>query len=346
MKESFTRSIRRIHAVIWSRSAEFIRDKSTLGWTLAAPIVFVISLSYAFSGPGTPLFKVAVLVSTGAKLDKASHPFFSTPKILFFEEEIRDEGIRKVQLQRIDMLIDMTFSPGRYWINSQSPASPLVEQALRGSGGPSLERQIARGAGVRYVDWVLPGVLAVNMMSSCLFGVGYVVVRYRKTGHLMRLEATPLRAYEFLIAQVLSRLALILLINTAIFVACLLVFGVRMIGSYWLLFFIALLGGFSMIAISLLVSAQTSSEELAGSILNLVSLPMMFLGGAFFSLDGTPQRMQELASILPLTHIVSGARAIMLEGAGVAQIAPELEFLFIIGMVFLILGAVRFRWRQ
>ena len=94
----------------------------------------------------------------------------------------------------------------RYWVNTDSPKGYVVEKLLRAEH-PAPSAKPVTGAAVRYVDWLFPGILGMNMMFSCLFGVGYVVVRYRKSGFLKRLHATPLTAFEFLSAQVLSRLS-------------------------------------------------------------------------------------------------------------------------------------------
>lgn len=337
---------RRLRAATWARSLEFIRDKSSLGWNVVFPVLLVLGLAYVFSGPGQPMFKVGVLAPAGAALDEKLHPFLATPQVQFYREEAGEAALHKVQLQRIDMLVDFSAAPARYWINEQSPKGKLLEQLLRGAGGAPLQREATSGAQVRYVDWVTPGVLGMNMMFSCLFGIGYVIVRYRKNGYLKRLNATPLRAFEFLLAQLLSRLLLIVLVNAAVFAACRLLLHLRMEGSWWDLLLLTVLAAFSMIAMGLVVSARINSEELAGGILNVISTPMMVVCGVFFSIDGTPRILQLTAQLLPLTHLINGARAIMLDGAGLQQIAPNLLALAAMSLVYLVLGAALFKWRQ
>lgn len=337
---------RRLRAATWARSLEFIRDKSSLGWNVVFPVLLVLGLAYVFSGPGQPMFKVGVLAPAAAALDEKLHPFLATPQVQFYREDAGEAALHKVQLQRIDMLVDFSAAPARYWINEQSPKGKLLEQLLRGAGGAPLQRQATSGAQVRYVDWVTPGVLGMNMMFSCLFGIGYVIVRYRKNGYLKRLNATPLRAFEFLLAQLLSRLLLIVLVNAAVFAACRLLLHLRMEGSWWDLLLLTVLAAFSMIAMGLVVSARINSEELAGGILNVISTPMMVVCGVFFSIDGTPRILQLAAQLLPLTHLINGARAIMLDGAGLQQITPNLLALAAMSLVYLVLGAALFKWRQ
>ena len=337
---------RRLRAATWARSLEFIRDKSAVGWNVIFPVLLVVGLAYVFSGPGQPMFKVAVVAPEGAALDASLHPFLATPQVQFYREARAADAVHKVQLQRIDMLLDFTATPARYWVNEQSPKGKLLEQLLRGAGGAALQRQATQGAEVRYVDWVTPGVLGMNMMFGCLFGIGYVIVRYRKNGYLKRLNATPLRAFEFLLAQLLSRLVLIVLVNVAVFGACRALLHLRMEGSYWNLLLLTVAANFCMIAMGLVVSARLSSEELAGGILNVISTPMMVMCGVFFSIDGAPHALQIAAQLLPLTHLINGARAVMLDGAGFTQILPNLAALAAMSVVYLTLGAALFKWRQ
>jgi ABC-type multidrug transport system permease subunit len=340
--------LRRLGASTWARSLEFVRDSSALGWNLVFPILLVAGLAFVFSGPGQPLFKVAVIAPAEAKLDTHLHPFLDTPQVQFYRETVdtRAAALHKVKLQRIDMLVDFTETPAQYWINEQSQKGVLLERLLKGAGGAELSRETTRGSEARYVDWVAPGVLGMNMMFACLFGIGYVIVRYRKNGYLKRLNATPLRAVEFLLAQLLSRLALILIVNVGVFAACKLLLGLRMEGSYWTLLLVTALGAFSMIAMGLVVSARLASEELAGGILNVISTPMMVVCGVFFSMDGAPRAIQIFAEFLPLTQLLTAARAIMLDGAGLADVAYQVIALAAMSVVYLVLGAALFKWRQ
>jgi ABC-2 type transport system permease protein len=183
------------------------------------------------------------------------------------------------------------------------------------------------------------------MMFSCLFGVGYVVLRYRKSGFLKRLHGTPLTAFEFLTAQVLSRLSLILFLTSALYAGIGTIIHFHSAGSIGLLLLIAVIGSLSMIALGLTVAARFASEELVGGLLNLLTWPMMLLSGVWFSLEGSPRWVVWVADIFPLTQILDAARAVMLDGAGIRQIAPNLIYLAATTLVFLAFGAWAFKWR-
>ena len=240
------------------------------------------------------------------------------------------------------MLIDA--ATNRYWINNESPKGYLVEKVMPASLKSILHKQTVSGKQIRYVDWVIPGILSMNMMFSALFGVGYVIVRYRKNGMLKRLKATPVSAFEYLGAQIISRLLLIMVITIFIFYGTNLIIGYAMFGSQLSLFLVFALGAINLISLGLIVAARTHSEETAGGLLNLITWPMMFLSGVWFSLEGTNPVMQKLAQILPLTHITAAARAIMIDGAGLGDVSYHLLVLIGQTIVFLIVGAWLFRW--
>ncbi|HEX5635701.1 MAG TPA: ABC transporter permease, partial [Gammaproteobacteria bacterium] len=205
-------------------------------------------------------------------------------------------------------------------------------------------REMLTGPQIRYVDWLIPGVLGMNMMFSALYGVGYVIVRYRKNGVLKRLKATPLNALEFLSAQLASRLWLILAVVTVIYVGTNFFVNFIMHGNYLHLLAVFALGAFSMICLGLVVAARLRSEELADGMLNLATWPMMFLSGVWFSLDGLHPWVQKLGQVFPLTHITTAARAIMLDGASLGDVAGHLAILAVMSLIFLLLGAFLFRW--
>ncbi|MGK2940326.1 MAG: ABC transporter permease [Immundisolibacter sp.] len=337
--------LRRYLALTHARNMEFLRDRASLGWNLLFPLVMVAGLAVILGGPPRPLFKVAV-IGAGEPVAVSTHPFLGTRYAEFFTlaADQREAAVAKVGRHRLDMLIDFSAAP-RYWINPESPKGYVLERLLVAAGGPSLAHGAVPGRPIRYIDFLLPGILGMNMMFSCLWGVGYVVVRYRKSGFLKRLNATPVRPIEFILAQLTSRLALIMGITLVVYVGTDWVIGFRMEGSHTLLLLVATLGALAMIAMGFVVAAFVTSEELAGGILNLVSWPMMLLSGVWFSMEGSQPWLQQLAAVFPLTHLVGAARAIMLDGAGVREVAAQVLTLGGMTVAFLVIGARIFRWR-
>ena len=337
--------LKRIHAVFLARNREFLRDRGTLAWNILMPVILVFGLAFVFGGEGRSQYTVGVLHQASA-IDAGAHPFLDTRFIEFVPVSNAADGFRKVARHRLDLLVSFG-DERRYWVNPESPrgyfAERLLLQADAAAGGQMQKEQIS-GDPIRYVDWVLPGILGMNMMFSCLFGVGYVVVRYRKNGFLKRLRATPLQPAEFIVAQVASRLLLVLVVTTFVYLATHFILDTRMDGSYLTLLLVAAVGSISMVSLGLLIAARVTSEELAGGLLNMISWPMMILSGVWFSLEGAGPAVQGLAKIFPLTHILDSARAVMLDGASLADIAPNMIMLTVLSLVFLALGARFFRW--
>jgi ABC-type multidrug transport system permease subunit len=326
----------RFFAVVKARNIEFFRDRSSLGWNLLFPVLMLVGLSFVFSGDGRAVYKVGVL-----NLTQSQSSFLETKYIGFIDYQ--ETALAKVKLEQhsIDLLVDFTMQ--RYWVNQGAPNSYLVEKIFLNTH-QNFQRIETQGRKIRYVDWVLPGILGMNMMFSCLFGVGYVIVRYRKNAVLKRLKATPLSALEFVSAQLVSRLFIVMFMSSVVYIGCNLFFDFYMLGSYFDLFIIAVLGAFSLITLGLLVASRSKSEELIGGLLNLSSWPMMLLSGVWFSLEGAPNAVKVIADFLPLTHLVAGARKIITEGATLAGISYHVSMLMIMSAVFLTLGAYLFSW--
>ena len=336
----------RFFAVFKARNIEFFRDKSSLGWNLLFPVLLLVGFSFIFSGDGRSAYKVGVIttdiIAANVMTSKAQdNPFKSTRFIDFIDYRDLNEATRKLSRHTIDLVIDNQTK--QYWVNEESAKSYLVEKIFNEQLTP-YSRFETSGKKIRYVDWVLPGILGMNMMFSCLFGVGYVIVRYRKNSVLKRLQATPLSAFEFVTAQLLSRLFIVMFMSIVVYTGCNFIFDFYMLGRYFDLLIIGMLGAFCLISLGLLVASRSKSEELIGGLLNLTSWPMMMLSGVWFSLEGAPPALKTLADFLPLTHLVAGARAVITEGASLGDISYHVNILLLMSAVFLSLGAYFFSW--
>lgn len=337
---------RRILAILHARNREFYRDRAGLGWNIVMPVVFVFGFALIFSGEPQALFKVGILTQQQTIADMVS-PFIDTKHIDFIIVDDSADAITKVERHQLDLLLDPSNAP-RYWVNEHSQKGYLSERlmlaAYAEAGGPQPQRQTVSGRALRYVDWVIPGILAMNMMFSCFWGVGWVIVRYRKNGVLRRLQATPLSAFEFLSAQVLSRLLVVLTATSLVYIGANLFLDFIMRGSYLALFIIYTTGAMCLISMGLIIAARLRTEELADGLLNIFSWPMLLLSGVWFSMEGTSGAAQFLSQIMPLTHLVNAARAVMVDGAGLAQVLPEIALLGSMGLILLLIAAALFRW--
>lgn len=366
-------------AMFKARTMEFVRDRGTLIWNLVFPVILVFGFAFAITG-NDKLFKVGVFGggSTAEIVAAAGHPGSGVPAILADEqvqlvrynpqETPQEVVLKRLSQHQIEMLIDLDSK--QYWLNPESPKSRLLKRlfnteqaAVQGAtettinhgasanepiaAGHSLDgytEQIASGKAVRYVDWLVPGAIGMNMMFSCLFGVGFVIVRYRKNGVLKRLKATPVSALNFVIAQGASRFVIVLATAILVYVGTNAILHFTMNGSYLLLLLVTAMAIVAMIALGLVFAARFKSEELANGLMNLVTFPMMVLSGVFFSLEGQPDVVQKVALAFPLTHFTEASRKIMLDGAGLAAISPNLLYLGVASIIFISVAAWLFKW--
>lgn len=329
-------NLKRFLAVFKARNLEFFRDRSSLSWNLIFPVVLLVGFAFVFSGDGRAVYKVGVING-----EASATQFSKTKYIEFVNYPSESIALLKLGQHNIDLLLDITGQ--RYWVNELSPKSYMAEQVFVAANDP-YQRHVTQGEKIRYVDWVLPGILGMNMMFSSLFGVGYVIVRYRKNAVLKRLKATPLTAIEFVSAQLISRLFIVLFMSAVIYIGCNWFFNFYMLGSYFDLIIVAVLGSMSLISLGLLIACRSKSEELTGGLLNLASWPMMMLSGVWFSLEGAPEFVKQLAQALPLTHMIDAARRVMTEGATLTDLAYPLSMLVAMTVVFLLIGASLFSW--
>ena len=337
-------SFKRFLALFLTRNKEFMRDRSSLSWNILMPVLVVAGFSFAFSGDVSKEYKVGVIHENHASL--AAKDFLRLKYIDFYtigstQNEI-SRSIVKVQRHQVDLLLDAKTQ--QYWVNTESAKGYFIEKILLSTNTKAFSKKSVIGKKIRYIDWVIPGILSMNMMFSALFGVGFVIVRYRKNGMLKRLKATPITALEYLSAQIASRMILILLVTAFVFYGTHFFVDFVMNGSHLALFLVFGLGALSMISLGLIIAARISSEETAGGLLNLFSWPMMFFSGVWFSLEGAAPIMQSIAEIFPLTHVTSAARAIMIDGASLLDISYHLLVLTIQSVVFLLFGSWFFKW--
>ncbi len=336
-----------------ARNHEFFRDRAAFGWNFAFPFLIIVGFGLIFGAKEHNQFKIGLFPGESRQAGMANTvpaAFQQGRYLQFINFASQVEGEQKLQHHKIDLLLDSRSPDHRYWINDSSPNGYIAEQIFLASLVPASEKlatkQLVRGVQIRYIDWLFPGILGMNMMFSALWGVGYVVVRYRKNGALKRLKATPLTPLEYLSAQMLSRIFLLMFTIVIVWIGSHLIFKFQVHGSYGALALIFFLGGLSLCSMGLVLAARGTSEEFTSGILNFVSWPMMFLSEVWFSLEGSPVWVQTLAKIFPLTHLLTGARKIMNEGASLVDVQRECLILVIITIISLTIAARLFSWNK
>jgi len=343
----------RFWSIFIARNKEYYRDRASFGWNIVFPFLIIFGFALLFQKGGQQPYKVAVLISNDNEIHSmiqkqvCAHALFTC--IPYSDKTL---AIDKLNHHKLDIVIKNSPLPLNYWINTSSPKGVLSEGLLTRGCTPKKElnqrliRQTIESNPIYYIEWLFPGIICMGMMFSALFGVGYSIVRYRQNGVLKRLKATPLTSFEFLCAQIVSRLLMIVTTNTILFTGCSFLLGFQCKGSYIHLLIFFSMGTISVISLGLIVAARIQTEELANGLLNLITWPMMFLSEVWFSIEGAPEWIHNVACCLPLSHVTHGLRRILNDGAHLSELSIEMLYLSLMTFVFLSVGSYMFKWTR
>jgi len=349
-------SFKRMWALFVARNFEFIRDRAGFGWNILFPFLIVAGFGVMFSSDSGSEFKLGVFpVNPGQMIVRE----LKIPGRLKTCEFIRivpfktyDEAMDKLLHHKIDILLENKDKKFRYWITDSSPKGYVLEKVVRESVIPEkifaskMIKQQIKGEQIRYIDWLFPGILGMNIMFSSLFGVGYVIVRYRRSGVLKRLKATPVTAFEYLSAQMVSRVLILLSTSFLVWFGCDFFFSFQMQGSYFDVFVVFLAGTICLVSLGLVIACRGTNEELTNGAINFICWPMMFLSEVWFSLEGASGWVKAVAKALPLTHFLTAARKIINDGATLGDVSSEIFILLVMSLVFLAIGSLLFSWTR
>ncbi|HAK96403.1 MAG TPA: ABC transporter permease [Planctomycetes bacterium] len=333
--------------LLW-RLAEFRREPEVIFWVFVFPLLLAIGLGIAFRDRAPEKLPVAVLEGAGAAEMAAA--LAAAPQVAC---EIMDEAraARALRLGKV-VLLAAPGDPIRYRFDPARPESVLaraaVDAALQRAAGrqdPAATRDDAISEpGGRYIDFLIPGLLGMNLMGGGMWGVGYMIVEMRIRKLLKRLMATPMRRTDFLLAIVASRL-IFMLAETAVLLVCgRWLFGVEIQGSAAGIVFVGLLGSLCFSGLGLLTASRARKIETISGLINFVMLPMYVLSGVFFSAERFPAAFQPYIQALPLTALNDALRAVILEGATLASQWGELCIMGAWGGVAFALALRWFRW--
>ncbi len=335
------------------RYREFFREPEAVFWVFVFPVLLTAGLGIAFRNQAPERTPVAV-VGHGAGAQTLVDALTRSPDILataLSEPEAADA----LRTGRVALVVVPAGEAGsvEYRFDTGRPESRtarlVVDDALQRAAGRSdpvgvTDRQV-REPGSRYVDFVVPGLLGMNLMGSGIWGLGFAIVDARRKKLLKRLIATPMSRTQFLASFVLSRLTM-LVIEVGVLVGfAVLAFGVPVRGSLPSLLFICLLSALSFGALGLLLASRARTVEGVSGLMNLVMLPMWIFSGVFFSASRFPDALQPFIQALPLTAVNDALRAIMLEGADWPRLAPEIGIIAAWLVVSFALAVRVFRWR-
>ncbi|MBF0117415.1 MAG: ABC transporter permease [Desulfobacterales bacterium] len=348
-------NFKRFWAMFIARNNEFFRDKSSVIWNFIFPFLLIGGFAIIFGDNKSNGFKVGLFPSESKmkpieSLNLPKH-FKESPYLRFIGFGTKEEGIKKLKYHKIDFLLTIDDSVYLYWINESSQQGYILEKIflssiMSQSDHIAFKREKVEGREIRYIDWLFPGIIGMNITFSALWGVGYVIIRYRKNGVLKRLKATPLTALEYLTSQMFSRVFIIMFSVIVVWFGSDMLFHFRVEGRYINLIILWFIGTLCSTSIGLLIAARGTSEEFTSRVIEFVGWPVMFLSEVWFSIEGSPAWVKFISKLSPLTHLLNASRKIVNEGAGFMEIKFELFILVSIIISCLIVGSLSFSWNE
>jgi ABC-type multidrug transport system permease subunit len=335
-----------------ARWRSFYREPSTIFWAFVFPIVLAMALGIAFRNrPPEPVW-AAVQTGDGAQGIYLALARSSEVKVELLDAHAATEALRTGKVALV--VVPATAGSARtYAFDPTRPESRLaravVDDVLQRADGRVDPTRVTdarvTAPGSRYIDFLVPGLLGLNLMSSGMWGIGFVIVEMRTRKLIKRLLATPMRKRDFLFAFGAMR-GLFLLGELPLLIGfSWLAFNVGVHGSVLLLLACATLGSLTFAGLGLLTASRAQNTQTANGLINLVQMPMFLCSGVFFSSERFPAVVQPIIRALPLTALNDVLRAIMIDGAGLAQVARPMAIVCAWGLASFALALKLFRWR-
>ncbi len=327
----------------------FFREPEAIFWVFVFPIVLAAVLGFAFRSGGIKPSKVAVLQGEGlARLTEA----FELDEHLEVEiYEDHEEAHAKLRKAAVDLVIApgdpprVSFDPDRA---EAATAQLRVQRALTlatdGATDPLLQLEPVTETGSRYIDFLFPGLLGMNLMGTGMWGVGFAIADVRRRKFLRRLMVTPMRRSSFFLSFILSRLVFLLLEIVVLAGFGRWILGVPFRGDVVSFLIVCVLGGVTFAGVGILVASRVRTIEGVSGLMNLVMMPMWLGSGVFFSYERFPDVLHPLLRLLPLTALNDALRAVMIDGDSILQHGHELAVLTCSCVVTFVVALKIFRW--
>jgi len=337
-----------LEELLKARLREFVREPETIFWVYVFPVLLAIGLGIAFRNRG--MERVLVDVEAQAGAESFARTLRSDPNFAVAVCS-PSECLDRLRAGKT-VLVVIPGNPFTFRFDPSQPESALARQRaddlLQRAAGrkdpvATVDRQITE-PGSRYIDFLIPGLLGMNLLAGGMWGVGYIIVDMRVRKLLKRFVATPMKRADFLWAAIGSRMAFMVPELVVIVGAGVLLFGVPIRGNLLSILFLALLGATSFSGLGLLVASRARNLETASGLMNLIMMPMWLLSGVFFSPERFPDRWQPLIQALPLTQFNYALREVMLRGASLGSQTWRLVILAAWGGISFACTLRWFRW--
>src|SRR6267378_4441443 len=334
--------------LVLARMRELMREPEVVFWVFIFPILLAVGLGVAFRNKPPDQIIVGVVEAEGSERLAAA---LSSSGAFLVETISAADAARRLRLGKVALVV----VPGHSYEYRYDPTRPdrvlarqMVHDALERAAGRAdpveVHETLVTEPGARYIDFLIPGMLGMNIMSGGMWGVGFVLVEMRSRKLLKRLIATPMKRSDFLAAMMTSRMSVVFLQLAMLLVFGRLVFHMVIQGSLWSIALLALIGAFSFSGLGLLVASRTSKIETVSGLMNLVMLPMFVFSGIFFSSDRFPAVIQPMVKALPLTALNDALRAAILEGANLPSQIGRIAVMLAWGVLSFVFALKLFKW--
>jgi ABC-2 type transport system permease protein len=331
-----------------ARLLEFIREPEAIFWVFVFPVLMALGLGIAFRNRPLESLRIAVQQGAGAAELAATLDSFPGLQARALDPADARNQLRTGKLALVvvpgDSVIYL-FDPTR---SESQLARQVVDDAVQRAEGRrdpvAVGERYLTEPGSRYIDFLIPGLLGLNLMGSGMWGIGFNIVQARRKKLLKRLLATPMRKSEYLLAYVLSRLVFMILEVAALIGFGWLVFDVRVHGSFLNLFVVSVVGALAFAGLGMLTASRAKTLEGVSGIMNLVMMPMWIFSGVFFSYSRFPDALQPAIKALPLTPLLDALRSVMTDGAPLSANLGRLSLVGLWGAVSFLTALKIFRW--
>jgi ABC-type multidrug transport system permease subunit len=348
---------------------ETVREPEVLFWGMVFPILISIGLGLAFTQASDVQFRIRVVNENTTRLDSLLQTHAGKGKdektfvwkiedrtlgntVFTFEYSNRRDAIIALKRGETDLIAGDSIGSVRYYFDPLNSQAQLAYTRLKALiHAPNRPTETVQPdvspltlKGVRYIDFLVPGLIAFGIMADILWGVSYTIIERRSQKLLRRMVATPMRKANLLVSMMFVRILMNFIDAVIIIIAVWLIFGVQIQGNLGALFVLFLAGNVAFTGIAVLISSRTSKTEVGNGWINAVQMPMLILSGVFFSYHNFPEWSISAIQLLPLTALADGFRSIFNEGAGWIDILMPSAALTLVGLICFAIGMKLFKW--
>lgn len=338
-----------LRELVLTRIRAFLREPEALFWTFVFPILMAVGLGVAFREKPADRASVAVARPSIAERYLPALRASKELKVTVMSSDDAERALSKGEVAVLltgDRRLVYRFDPARDESRVARLLADRVVQAAAGGTRPVATVDAGqRQPGSRYIDWVIPGLIGLNLMSTGMWGIGFGLVQMRNKKQLKRLVSTPMRKRDYLLAMILARLVFIVLEVPPIVLFAWLAFGVVIRGSLLAFAGVALLAAMTFSGLGLLAASRARTIEGVSGILNVIMLPMFVLSGVFFSSSRYPAVMQPFINALPLTAANTALRAVYNDALPVSAFWPSLAIIAAWMVLSFVAALKLFRWQ-